>query len=55
VILDEVQALNSNLLLPCVAMLAQKMRNATENWDARIIVTTNVQFFESLYSNRPSR
>lgn len=35
--------------------LAERMKLAAENWEAPVVITTNKQFFESLYANKTSR
>ncbi len=32
-----------------------KLRKATENWDAPLVITTNIQFFESIYHYKGSK
>lgn len=35
--------------------LGKHMKWASENWDIPVVLTTNVQFFESFFSNKPSK
>lgn len=48
---EEIQNLNK----PRKADYCDKLHLAMESWDAPIVVTTAVQFFESLFSDRPSQ
>lgn len=40
---------------PSYDSLSERRRLAAENWDAPIVVTTSVQFFDSLFSRRPAK
>lgn len=52
---DAVLEHHSNLDVADQSRETARSRLACENWDAPLIVTTNVQFFESLFANRTSR
>jgi CRISPR-associated endonuclease/helicase Cas3 len=52
---DDVVVEHHSGLDPAAAHATDRSRLLAENWDAPIIVTTTVQFFESLYSDRPGR
>ncbi len=49
---DVVLEHHSNVAIPSEGESEDAVGQATEDWDARIIVTTSVRFFESLFSNR---
>jgi CRISPR-associated endonuclease/helicase Cas3 len=40
---------------PSYDSISERRRLAAENWDAPIIITTSVQFFDSLFSRRPGK
>ncbi len=52
---DAVVEHHSNVDVSDESRETARSRLACENWDASIIVTTSVQFFDSLFANRSSR
>lgn len=52
---DDVVEHHSNVDVSDERYETTRSRLACENWDAPVIVTTSVQFFESLFANRSSR
>lgn len=53
-VIEHHSALDESARLESDHLLEVRRRLAVENWDAPIIVTTAVQFFESLFANSPS-
>ena len=52
---DAVVEHHSNLDVSDKSLESTRSRLACENWDAPLIITTSVQFFESLFASRTSR
>lgn len=46
---------NFDDMKPDDEMTSERVARTTENWDAPLVITTNVQFFQSMYHNRSSK